>query len=177
MILFRGHGVPPDPKRGAELFRQAAEKGAATAQNRLARCYAHGAGVEQSLVEAAKWNFIAKAGGIDDPDAGEDAGQALARRPDQGAGGGGAVAGSGDGGVGVGARDHASGHGFPLPPRGGRMECHGIRLPISTVPTDTTGRLSPMAFLVGVTLPCCQDTPPPDASSGLARPLRLRHTR
>ena len=67
VILFRGHGVPPDPKRGAELFRQAADKGAATAQNRLARCYAHGAGVEQSLIEAAKWNFIAKAGGIDDP--------------------------------------------------------------------------------------------------------------
>ena len=66
VILFRGHGVPPDPKRGADFFRQAAEKGAATAQNRLARCYAHGAGVAQSLVEAAKWNFIAKAGGIDD---------------------------------------------------------------------------------------------------------------
>jgi TPR repeat protein len=67
VILFRGHGVPPHPKRGAEFFRQAAEKGAATAQNRLARCYAHGAGVEKSLVEAAKWNLIAKAGGIEDP--------------------------------------------------------------------------------------------------------------
>lgn len=66
VILFRGHGVPPDPKRGADYFRQAADKGVATAQNRLARCYAHGAGVEQNLVEAAKWNFIAKAGGIDD---------------------------------------------------------------------------------------------------------------
>ena len=66
VLLFRGHGVPVDAKRGADYFRQAAEKGAATAQNRLARCYAHGAGVEQSLTEAAKWNFIAKAGGIDD---------------------------------------------------------------------------------------------------------------
>ena len=66
VMLFRGHGVPVDTKRGADYFRQAAEKGAATAQNRLARCYAHGAGVEQSLMEAAKWNFIAKAGGIDD---------------------------------------------------------------------------------------------------------------
>ena len=66
VILFRGHGTPPDPKRGAEYFRKAAEKGVATAQNRLARCYAHGAGVKQDLVEAAKWNFIAKAGGIDD---------------------------------------------------------------------------------------------------------------
>lgn len=66
VILFRGHGVPPDAKRGAEFFRMAADKGAATAQNRLARCYAHGAGVEKDLMEAAKWNFIAKAGGIDD---------------------------------------------------------------------------------------------------------------
>lgn len=67
VILFRGHGVPPDPKKAAEYFRLAAEKGAATAQNRLARCYAHGAGVEKSLPEAAKWNFIARAGGIEDP--------------------------------------------------------------------------------------------------------------
>jgi TPR repeat protein len=66
LILFRGHGVPPDPQRGAELFRLAAEKGVATAQNRLARCYTHGAGVKQDLIEAAKWNFIAKAGGIED---------------------------------------------------------------------------------------------------------------
>jgi TPR repeat protein len=67
VILFRGHGVPPDPTKGAEFFRKAAEKGAATAQNRLARCYAHGAGVEKNLVEAAKWNLIARAGGIEDP--------------------------------------------------------------------------------------------------------------
>jgi TPR repeat protein len=67
VILFRGHGVPPDPKMGAYFFHQAAEKGAATAQNRLARCYAHGAGVDKNLIEAAKWNFIAKAGGIEDP--------------------------------------------------------------------------------------------------------------
>jgi TPR repeat protein len=66
VILFRGQGVPPDPKRGAEFFRKAADKGVATAQNRLARCYAHGAGVEKNLVEAAKWNIIARAGGIED---------------------------------------------------------------------------------------------------------------
>jgi TPR repeat protein len=67
LILFRGHGVdPPDPKRGAEFFRRAAEKGVATAQNRLARCYAHGAGVGKNLIEAAKWNFIARVGGIED---------------------------------------------------------------------------------------------------------------
>jgi TPR repeat protein len=66
VILFRGHGVPVDDKRAADYFRRAAEKGAATAQNRLARCYTHGAGVKQDLVEAAKWNFIAKAGGVED---------------------------------------------------------------------------------------------------------------
>ena len=66
LILFRGHGVPPDAKRGAEFFRRAADKGLATAQNRLARCYTHGAGVPQDLIEAAKWNYIAKAGGVQD---------------------------------------------------------------------------------------------------------------
>src|SRR5262249_18183061 len=66
VILFRGHGVPVDARRGAEFFRLAAEKGVATAQNRLARCHTPGAGVPQDLVEAAKWNFIAKAGGIED---------------------------------------------------------------------------------------------------------------
>jgi TPR repeat protein len=66
LILFRGHGVPADPKGGARFFRLAAEKGVATAQNRLARCYTHGAGVHQDLIEAAKWNYIARAGGIED---------------------------------------------------------------------------------------------------------------
>jgi TPR repeat protein len=58
--------VPPDQKRGAQFFRSAAEKGIASAQNRLARCYAHGAGVEANTVEAAKWHLIAKAGGVTD---------------------------------------------------------------------------------------------------------------
>jgi len=67
VLLFRGHGVPPDQKHGAQLFRAAAEKGVAIAQNRLARCYANGAGVEKNLVEAAKWYLISKtAGGADD---------------------------------------------------------------------------------------------------------------
>jgi uncharacterized protein len=66
VILFQGRGVPPDQKAGAQLFRAAAEKGVVVAQNRLARCYSHGAGVENNLVEAAKWHFIAKAGGIAD---------------------------------------------------------------------------------------------------------------
>jgi TPR repeat protein len=58
--------VPPDPKRGAEFFLAAAEKGIAVAQDRLARCYAHGAGVDKNLLEAAKWQLIAKANGLED---------------------------------------------------------------------------------------------------------------
>src|SRR6185295_5911025 len=66
VMLFQGRGVQPDQKRGAEYFRSAAERGLAVAQNRLARCYAHGAGVEMNVVEAAKWHLLAKAGGIED---------------------------------------------------------------------------------------------------------------
>jgi TPR repeat protein len=66
VLLFRGHGVPPDQKHGAQLFRAAAEKGVPGAQLRLARCYANGAGVEKNLVEAAKWHLIAKAAGEED---------------------------------------------------------------------------------------------------------------
>lgn len=53
-------------KEGARLFRSAADKGFAVAQNRLARCYAHGKGVAKDMIEAAKWYFIANAGGVED---------------------------------------------------------------------------------------------------------------
>lgn len=66
VLLFRGHGVPPDQKHGAQLFRAAAEKGVVIAQTRLARCYANGAGVDKDLVQAAKWHLIAKAAGGED---------------------------------------------------------------------------------------------------------------
>jgi TPR repeat protein len=65
-MLFRGQGIPVDQKRGAEFFRSAAEKGLPSAQIRLARCLAQGAGVQTSLVEAAKWHLIAKSGGLND---------------------------------------------------------------------------------------------------------------
>ncbi len=65
-MLFQGRGVPPDQKRGAELFRAAAERGLPVAQNRLARCYVHGAGVEMNVVEAARWHLIASAAGVKD---------------------------------------------------------------------------------------------------------------
>ena len=48
-------------------LQSAAAKGNPVGQNRLARCYANGLGTEVSLLEAAKWHFIAKDGGVDDP--------------------------------------------------------------------------------------------------------------
>jgi TPR repeat protein len=66
VLLFQGRGVPPDQQRGARLFRSAANQGLAVAQNRLARCYARGAGVEMNILEAARWHLIAKAGGAAD---------------------------------------------------------------------------------------------------------------
>ncbi len=66
LILFKGQGTPPDPKRAGALLKAAAIKGLPVAQNRLARAYAAGLGVQKNPVEAAKWHLIAKAGGIDD---------------------------------------------------------------------------------------------------------------
>ncbi len=64
--LFQGRGVSTSQSRGAQMFRQAAEKGSAVAQNRLARCYAYGAGFPADLDEAAKWHVIARSGGVED---------------------------------------------------------------------------------------------------------------
>ena len=64
--LFQGRGVPVSQSAGAMYFRSAAEKGSPVAQNRLARCYMHGAGIQADPVEAAKWHLISKAGGSSD---------------------------------------------------------------------------------------------------------------
>jgi TPR repeat protein len=48
------------------MFRSAAVQGLSIAQNRLAHCYQHGAGVEMNPIEAATWHLIAKAGGVED---------------------------------------------------------------------------------------------------------------
>jgi uncharacterized protein len=66
VLLFEGRGVPPDPQRGARMFKAAAQQGVAVAQDRLARCYANGAGVETNLVAAAAWHLIAKVSGAED---------------------------------------------------------------------------------------------------------------
>jgi uncharacterized protein len=66
VMLFQGRGVPVSQEKGVAFFRSAADKGVVVAQNRLARCYAFGAGVKADLGEAAKWHFIAKSGGLND---------------------------------------------------------------------------------------------------------------
>ena len=52
-----------DESGAAAIFRKAATKGNAIAQNRLARILATGRGVPADPVEATKWHIIAKAGG------------------------------------------------------------------------------------------------------------------
>src|SRR6187200_177779 len=47
------------------------------------------------------------------------------------------------------------------------MERHGLRRPSATAATYAVGRLSPMAFLVGVTCGARLRSPPPDAFSDL----------
>ena len=79
------------------MFRSAAEKGLASAQDRLARCYVYGAGVEKNLVQGAKWYLLAKAGGIEDAGLERSALSAFQRRPQQSAEGGKRVARSGAG--------------------------------------------------------------------------------
>lgn len=64
--LFQGRGVSVSQSRGVLFFRAAAEQGSVVAQNRLARAYAFGAGVPADLEQAARWHFIARAGGVED---------------------------------------------------------------------------------------------------------------
>lgn len=76
IILFKVDADPNDKEQvarqlaaqidGFKLLRKSAERGNPIGQNRLARCYANGVGSEMNLVEAAKWNFIAREGGIED---------------------------------------------------------------------------------------------------------------
>ena len=66
VILFRGHGVPPDAKRGAEYFRAGGGEGRGNgAEPAGPLLYARRRRAAGPL-EAAKWNLIAKAGGVED---------------------------------------------------------------------------------------------------------------
>jgi TPR repeat protein len=66
VVLLRGLGLTRDEPKAVPYLRQAAQKGLVTAQNRLAYVYSEGAGVKKDPKEAAKWRFIAQAGGLKD---------------------------------------------------------------------------------------------------------------
>ena len=68
IMLFNGVGVAGRGRRGEDLHAAAAARNNPIAQNRLAHLYVSGRGVPNDLVQAAIWNGLAKAAGIDDPD-------------------------------------------------------------------------------------------------------------
>src|SRR4029077_12794194 len=66
IALFNGTGIAKDESAAAAMFRQAAQKGNAVAQNRSARIPPPGRGLPADPVAATKWHTIAKAGGASD---------------------------------------------------------------------------------------------------------------
>lgn len=67
IAVFNGSGTVKNEAEGARLFRRAAERGNAIGQNRLARLYAHGRGVERDPAKAAAWHRLSSAQGLKDP--------------------------------------------------------------------------------------------------------------
>ncbi len=65
-LLFNGTGVSKDEHAAARYFLHAAKRGNAIAQNRIARLYASGRGIQKNLVEAAAWNLAAAGQGLSD---------------------------------------------------------------------------------------------------------------
>ena len=66
IMLFNGEGVQKDEAAAAKYFIKAALVGNPIAENRLARLYAAGRGVNKDLVEAARWHLLARAAGVKD---------------------------------------------------------------------------------------------------------------
>ncbi len=67
VMVYRGEGVQKDEALGAKWLLIAAQHGNAVAQNRVARILALGVpGVRQDVIEAMKWNILAKKGGRGD---------------------------------------------------------------------------------------------------------------
>jgi hypothetical protein len=66
IMVFNGKGVPKNEKAGLEFLRLSAEKGNPVAQNRMARAYAFGAGVQIDPVTAGKWHLLSRQAGVSD---------------------------------------------------------------------------------------------------------------
>ena len=67
IALFNGTGTAKDEPAAVVLLQEAARKGTAMAQNRLARILATGRGAPKDEIAALKWHTIAKDGGNGDP--------------------------------------------------------------------------------------------------------------
>jgi TPR repeat protein len=66
--LVEGRGGPRDMKAGFGWMKRAAEGGNVAAQNRLAKLYMGGIGVEPNAIDAAAWYFVARRRGLGDPE-------------------------------------------------------------------------------------------------------------
>ncbi len=67
IMVFNGSGVVKNEQEAARLFRRAADRGNAIGQNRLARLYAYGRGVERDAAKAAAWHQLSSRQGLQDP--------------------------------------------------------------------------------------------------------------
>lgn len=65
--LVEGRGGNRDREAGFAWLRRAAMGGNIAAQNRVAKLYMQGLGVEPSSIDAAAWYFLARRGGLIDP--------------------------------------------------------------------------------------------------------------
>ena len=66
IALFNGDGIDKNEQAAAIVFRKAALKNNAIAQDRLARILATGKGAPQNPTEAVKWHLVSKAHGETD---------------------------------------------------------------------------------------------------------------
>jgi TPR repeat protein len=66
--LIEGRGGPRDLKAGFGWMKRAADGGNIAAQNRVAKLYMGGIGTEPNSIDAAAWYFLARRGGLTDPE-------------------------------------------------------------------------------------------------------------
>ena len=77
-MIFNGDGIAKDSRTAAAWLKLAAEAGNPVAENRLARLYLAGEGVERNVQEALRWYRRARAAGLVDAGIEEDIAKATA---------------------------------------------------------------------------------------------------
>ena len=66
--LIEGRGGPRDRKAGFDWLKRAAHGGNVAAQNRVAKLYMQGIGIDPDQVAAAAWYILARRAGLSDPE-------------------------------------------------------------------------------------------------------------